>query len=787
MLVFGITALAAAVVFADDYSVRAMVRQMARRWLNGGESVGDRVFSDNFSDEAKTRERWTFRGDVRIGRDAEGISSASFRPRQGGFTDMIQKESEYIHVKEGSILAIYWRARAGKGGNAPALRIDAFDKNRRHLMAHGERSVTDPTEPMLFTRNMLLATERLPKETKFLKLHFYMGPAESNRNVFGEVADVFAVDLKSVADAEAAKRPNSRIEYEKAERGALLVNVSDDVSGTFPVMPESSSLPGNAGDTLRVRDCAGETVRATAILRSKCARKGVRVEFSDLKSGTFGMGGVIPASALSAKTVKVHYQCYGTPDMFIATGEGQQLVPELLLNDDDLVRLDHDKRHNLVKFAYPDGERHVDVNEIPPSKWGAVLSAKDRPIKDADTLQPFELEEGMCKQIVLFINIPNGVKPGVYGGKMRFLNHEGILAESAISLEVLPFDLPVKAETVYSPDCEYTMGLYSWGELLPEGADVPFSILKKSREQLLNTLKILVAYGITSPILTWHARTIYNETVFRRHLEVAREAGLNGTLYLGESDNIGNSTDPDALKKLKENIRLAKRIAKEYGFDDVYFYGFDEAQNERLVSQRTAWNAVHEAGGKVIVSGYLGHFEKVGDLLDICVYAAEPETANPAAWHTNGKKIWKYATPQTGPEDPNLYRRAYGLPLWRMGFDGACTYCFCGDTDCWDDLSGTKRRNAAKSSRSAYRAQAAGYLTVDGAVETLPLVGLADAMKDVRYMSLFRKLLREKPNAAAQSWYDSIDFREADLGQLRKKTVDWILKLTSQDGKSGSR
>ena len=766
-----------ATVSADDYSARAIARQMSRKWITGGNEAGERVFADDFRDPAKTAARWRLKGDVKIGPDGDGGASVSFTPDKKNFTELIMKDSEFIPVGETSLLFVHWRARSAKGGNAPSLRIDAFDADRKHLMAHGERSITDPTEPMLFTRNMLFATERLPKEAKFLKLHFYMGPGKNKGNHFGEVADVFVTDLGPVVAAELARRPDNAQEYERVPAGALLVNVSDDVSGTFPIMPDARSLPGKAGDVLRMRDCPGETARATAVLRSKGARKGVRVEFTDLKRGFFGLGGRIPACAVSAKTVKVHYQCYGTPDMFMATGEGQQLIPELLLNDDSLVRLDHAKKHNLVKFAYEGGPKYVDVNEITPSKWGTILSVKDRPIRDAAMLQPFDLEEGVCKQLVLAVDVPQNARPGVYNGKMRFMDVSGVLAETEISFEVLPFMLPEHPETEYSPDNKYAMGLYNWGELLPEGTDAPFSILKKNREQLLNILKTLVRYGITSPILTWHARTIYNEETFRRHLEVAREAGLKGTLYLGESDNIGNSTDPKDLEKLKSNIRFAKRIAKEYGFDEVYFYGFDEAQDERLVSQRTAWKAVHEAGGKVIVSGYLKHFEKVGDLLDICVYAAEPETANPEAWHANGKKLWKYATPQTGPEDPDLYRRAYGLPLWRMGYDGACTYCFCGDTDCWNDLAGVWRRNASKRSGAAYRAQAAGYLTTDGVVETLALVGLSDAIKDVRYMSLFRKLLRDRPDAAAQKWYESIDFSEGELGKIRSETIDWILRL----------
>jgi hypothetical protein len=300
------------------------------------------------------------------------------------------------------------------------------------------------------------------------------------------------------------------------------------------------------------------------------------------------------------------------------------------------------------------------------------------------------------------------------------------------------------------------------------------SHFNKSRGQMLNELKLMREYSIDTPLFAWLPAVVDNEVLFRENLDIARASGLSGTLYLGGSGVIGNPQKPEELDRLKKKIVRLRAIAAEYGFGTVYFYGLDEARDELLVSQIPAWKAVREAGGKVIVSGYRGHFEKVGEVLDICVYADEPQSAVPADWHRFGHRLFKYATPQSGIEDPNVYRRSYGAGLWKRGFDGASTYCFCGQTFGWNDFDDSRR--SRRKSGVKFRALNLGYLTRNGAVATLAMCGLADAMKDVRYLSLLHALLKSKPDAGAARWFDTIDFK-SDPASVRREAIDWIVKL----------
>ena len=75
--------------------------------------------------------------------------------------------------------------------------------------------------------------------------------------------------------------------------------------------------------------------------------------------------------------------------------------------------------------------------------------------------------------------------------------------------------------------------------------------------------------------------------------DVAREAGYSGSLYLGWSGAMGRSSDPNELAAMQERLKRAMAVAKEYGFNQVYFYGYDEAVGDLLVSQLPAWRAAH--------------------------------------------------------------------------------------------------------------------------------------------------------------------------------------------------
>ena len=72
-----------------------------------------------------------------------------------------------------------------------------------------------------------------------------------------------------------------------------------------------------------------------------------------------GDAGPIPASAVDIKVVKCWYQSGSAWHNQKQDKSKRVLVPELLLNDETLVKVDREKQENYVKLRFPEGDKYV--------------------------------------------------------------------------------------------------------------------------------------------------------------------------------------------------------------------------------------------------------------------------------------------------------------------------------------------------------------------------------------------------------------------------------------------
>jgi hypothetical protein len=268
--------------------------------------------------------------------------------------------------------------------------------------------------------------------------------------------------------------------------------------------------------------------------------------------------------------------------------------------------------------------------------------------------------------------------------------------------------------------------------------------------------------------------------VLPRLLEIRREVGLPGGPFYNLGGSTGTATDRKALEALKQNVKRWIAFCKPYGYETVYFYGSDEASGEQLTAQRTAWKAVQEAGGKTFVACYTGTFQAMGGLLNCAVLAGKPNPEEAGNWHSVGSHAFCYAYPQVGNEEPETYRRHFGVELWKAGFDGAMDYAYQhGFGHIWNDFDDR-----------TYRDHVFAYPTLNGVVDTIQWEGFREGVDDVRYLTTLANLVRRtKANPAkrqiaeaAEAWVASIDV-SGDLDALRAKMVEWILRLNDPEKK----
>ena len=506
--------------------------------------------------------------------------------------------------------------------------------------------------------------------------------------------------------------------------------------------------PGSVATALALRACRGEHEAASFVVWPPRREMTLEVVATDLRGPT----GVIPAASVDVRAVKCWYQSGGNERFPINHGL-HLMTPELLLRDDDLVRVDTVGKRNLVKLQYPDGTRKwVDVSTPTPSPEEKDSSAAVFPIRDAATLQPITVPARGAKQFWITVHVPADARSGRYVGSMELAAAGRVVAKLPLQLEVLPFDL--------APNPLESSIYFHWGFTLDERGPGTLTINRRSTAQFRAELADLLAHGVDNPTIG----VPFDSGQLPLELKLRQEAGMRHDRLYYLVANTWHA--PEQLKKIIE-------MARGFGFTEFYFYGADEAVGDKLTEQRKQWQQVHDLGGKVFVAGQAGqNFPLVGDLQDLLVCYGDPTRAEAAKWHSKGHKIFCYANPQGGIEAPETYRRNFGLLLAANNYDGGMTYIYYSGTPSWDDWA-----------IPPYRQHNFVYPTADGVIDTVQWEGYREGIDDLRYLGTLRQAIAEakaaghaSQAAAAQAFMDHMDVT-GDLYALRDQMITWILRL----------
>jgi len=207
----------------------------------------------------------------------------------------------------------------------------------------------------------------------------------------------------------------------------------------------------------------------------------------------------------------------------------------------------------------------------------------------------------------------------------------------------------------------------------------------------------------------------------------------------------------------------------------------DEAWGQDVIDQHAAWRVVKREGAKVFVAGAKDHFEKSKGLTDLLVYHGLPNRKVAEQQHGVGNKIFKYSDPQSGPEDPLLWRKSFGIAIWQADYDGAMPFAFQSQHgSIWNDWDGLN-----------YRTLALAYPAADKPISTIAFEGLREAIDDVRYLTALENAIssleqsgefadgKESALRAAVVFLDQLKNREPfDPSVVRGETVSHLRALS---------
>ncbi len=518
-------------------------------------------------------------------------------------------------------------------------------------------------------------------------------------------------------------------------------------------------------------------------------------------------GKVIRAEDVDIKIVKVWYQCVGrfkTENQLVYTKgveAARALIPEILINDDSLIKVDLNQQEQYLRLSYKwgwgPGKKYVWISEVDDNgMFRYPIPADQYPVLDSPKLLPFNLRQNFNQQFFVTVHPASNAAPGLYRGTIALMSGTEKAGELGLTVSVLPFKLP-PPKTNYDLEREFTSSIYYWTVPVASG---PGSISSNGRnkQQYMAELKNLREHNVVNPCqLAFYAyckarpELTTNEYEYCKSvLQWRREAGLPvRPVYMGPGGNLGFcdhgnvkklEVTPEVVKQLqdlvKKNIDLVEEV---YGHRDVYFYAIDEAQGDEITAELPFWKAIREAGGKVFVSGQHKAVDAVAGALDTLICAWKPLPASAAAMHAKGGKIWMYAYPQGGDVNPMPYRKNFGFLVYKGNYDGNCTYAwYTSSTDPWNDFDNGREPDLGFV-----------YPTADGVVNTISWEGYREAIDDIRYATAFRERLaavRAKGTAEqkaladeAEKWFDADDPTVSDFDPdlTRVRLVEWMLKI----------
>ena len=564
----------------------------------------------------------------------------------------------------------------------------------------------------------------------------------------------------------------------------LAERVYEDVSNAPPTAPFVFYAVPPMSDVQRLEDVYPIDGEASAPVRI-CAAKD---EFEpgsfliyplvDLGKVSFSLtpfktdkGEVFPADRLDLKVVKVWFQnkngwysYFGDTDF--------KLCPELLLNDEDLIRVDTEKKANYARVTGPDGAvRELWVNppramdRLDPEKGGTNFRPMAANFKDAETLQPVRLEEGRFRNFFRTAHVGKETVAGTYKGAVRLSDASGKeLGEIPVTLTVYPFELP--APKAYRTDDDFLTLAYSYISLgTIEGENGGDRAL--AREQLTEVLRDLSDHNQK---MYWTHGNIDTESRFT--IRTMKELGMRTDILAG-GINVASGLPP---KEMAANARRqAAYYQKTLGHNN-FLLGFgDEPRASWILKQRPVFEAYQKAGFKFFIAGGKQVFDKAAHVYSWHNVARDPEEGEYAdLWNKIGGThcAW-YACMHIGPENPAFNRRQYGMAAYLSGYNATCNYAH--------------HFGPYNDDRTTYKPMVFAYGISSGVIDTIQWEGYREGLDDIRYATLLTSLAREA--AASQDlktryagrlalqYVAVINREEDDLNACRLEMAERILKL----------
>ena len=483
-------------------------------------------------------------------------------------------------------------------------------------------------------------------------------------------------------------------------------------------------------------------------------------------------GKVFPADKLDLKVIKVWYQ-NGNGWYSYFGDTGLKLTPELLLNDEDLFKVDTEKVQNYARVLDEKGNvswlwvtppLEIDKRYFFPSyRSAAPFQYMRKGFEDAGTLQPVTLNGGEFKQFFLTVHAVKDQAPGLYKGAVEMVKNGQKLGAVPVTVKVLPFALP-KPCSYADTDKPFLVSAYSY-----DGLD---NIYAQNGGDFEHAVKILKATFANHVSHNQDMHMTSNPFTFQGALyeKLMREAGMRSDYLMGGSVLGKNRLDMEHYAKLQ------REHFTKLGYKDIFIGYGDEPPARWVVANRNVFEAYQKNGMKFFIAGGNQVFYSGGYFYDFFNTAKDPEDREATRlWNEVGHAwvAW-YATHHVGPENPAFTRRQYGMAPYLANYSAICNYAH--------------HYGSYNDRRETYKPMVFAYGTYGGVIDTLGWEGFREGIDDIRYATMLKRLAKEaiankddiKIRYAGQivhQFFAELENDSADLNEARLEMINHILKL----------
>lgn len=507
------------------------------------------------------------------------------------------------------------------------------------------------------------------------------------------------------------------------------------------ILPQTNAITETMISDLQVLLAAGEYEAASFVIYAAEDLKNLELKVSPLKNDNK----TLSKEAVDVRAVKCWYQ----------SGHGAKLekdkrllVPELLLHDDDLVRVDYEKKENFLKNVIDKDQ----IEYVPISTATSEHLANIRPL-DAKQLLPITIQKNSSKQFWITIHTPPNTAPGIYKYTISFNVKNTKLPTLNLSAHILPFRLLETTET------DEMISIFYRGRL-NVNRQISIDTREKSPIQYVAEIENLKNHGIRyAPFYQ-----TYNEQLLRNEIQMREKVGLTSQ---------GLFLSCWAERPSAEAARKWTKFLAPLGYPNVYFFeepGVDY-QQEKLVEKTARYKATREAGGKVFSWYCPAHVDDaMREQIDLAI---GPNPGEIEKIHRLRRKILRANLMPVDEQNIENFRRDHGLVRWQDKFDGVLCYCYQDHCrgHAWNDFD------------SSTRGFLYTYPTIDGVVDTLCWEAFREGIDDVRYLKTLIQAINNAPVQKqqiaheAREWINRLNAKKCILAETRAEITKWILKL----------